>query len=792
MNKIPLPRIATLLAAAVVVAVFTVSAAAPPQGAAGTATATCTTANVLSGSDFEIDTDANLKVDGASPCIDWLAGGTGSGLRTGVSAKSDPNTGASDDAFGQGTSEDEANPTIVTGSIPPNKSDLKVFGVYTETSSTGDKFLELFWSRVQNPSGTTNMDFELNQLFCDPGATPTNCADNGPVATETPIRTAGDKLITYDLARGGTVPTISIRTWIGEAIVNGKTVAAHWGPATVLTSTGDALGSVNTSTVSAADSDGVGPLDPFTFGEAAISFAALFPQGSCGSFGSTYLKSRSSTSFTAELKDFIPPERVQIGACTPTITTSLSSGSAPFGGSVHDSATLHGASSDAGGTVTYSVYTNNTCTGTPFDSGGTVTVTNGIVLDSNDVTFNQAGTFYWQATYSGDAKNNPTASDCTSEALSVARAAPTISTTLSRTLISLGQSVTDSATLSGASSDAGGTVTYSVYANSTCTGTTFASGGTKPVTNGVVPDSNPVTFNSGGTFYWRALYSGDANNAGASSACASEQLRVIGQCVLGYPDSSNPGRSNLIFNESEVLRAFGTFNTDPRGLRVALFYNDEHALELGIRQNSVKTAAGTSVVGSYPVSPLTANPDHVSPVQVGSQDIDPGDSDAIDQDGVDTALPITLQGKTGQGSQGGRPMFPALFITDITNGDSRAGDWQQGTLASRVAHKPDDVYGTWKSATRLVDKTTSPFTVTTAVDADPAKNNWNLGAGSDTPSGGFAALKNEGFGAEASWNASGVGLQSGHAYRLQFMDHDGDQNKSGGDSGEACVNVVIP
>src|SRR6266498_3053962 len=137
-------------------------------------------------------------------------------------------------------------------------------------------------------------------------------------------------------------------------------------------------------------------------------------------------------------------------------------------------------------------------------------------------------------------------------------------------------------------------------------------------------------------------------------------------------------------------------------------------------------------------------------------------------------------------------MFPALFITDITNGDSRAGDWQQGTLASRVAHKPDDVYGTWKSATRLVDKTTSPFTVTTAVDPDPAKNNWSLGAGSDTPSSGFAALKNEGFGAEASWSAGGVGLQSGHAYRLQFMVHDGDQNKTGGDSGEACVNVRVP
>ena len=66
----------------------------------------------------------------------------------------------------------------MSGSIPPNKSDLKAFGVYTETGEvtlgnpTG-KFLELLWTRVQDPSGTTNMDFELNQKLCDLNANPT-------------------------------------------------------------------------------------------------------------------------------------------------------------------------------------------------------------------------------------------------------------------------------------------------------------------------------------------------------------------------------------------------------------------------------------------------------------------------------------------------------------------------------------------------------------------------------------------------------------------------------------------
>src|SRR5215203_6500431 len=191
------------------------------NGTATGTTATCLNADTLTGSAFEIDRtgaqndvdDANLKVDDAN-CIDWLASGAdGAAFRSGVLAKNDKPTGTKDDSFGQGTAEDNPNPTIVSGSIPPNKSDLKAFGVFTE-----DQFLELFWSRVQNPSGTTNMDFELNKEFCDPTATPTNCANNGNgVRPETPVRTVGDKLITYDLSQGGTNPTISIRRWTGSA-----------------------------------------------------------------------------------------------------------------------------------------------------------------------------------------------------------------------------------------------------------------------------------------------------------------------------------------------------------------------------------------------------------------------------------------------------------------------------------------------------------------------------------------------------------------------------------------------
>src|SRR5215216_2185351 len=215
--------------------------------AAGTAignTATCTnTAATLAGSGFEIDLDANQVVNNAG-CIDWLDTSTASGTQQGAIVKADTASGSGDESFGEGTKEDTALPTVVDGGIPPNKSDLKAFGVFTEsgqvtTANPTGKFLELFWSRVQDPSGTTNMDFELNQKSCS-ATTPANCAPNGL----TPLRTSGDKLITYDLSRGGTRATISIRNWSGT----------EWGPATELTQQNQALGTINTSSIAAGNS----------------------------------------------------------------------------------------------------------------------------------------------------------------------------------------------------------------------------------------------------------------------------------------------------------------------------------------------------------------------------------------------------------------------------------------------------------------------------------------------------------------------------------------------------------
>ena len=95
------------------------------------------------------------------------------------------------------------------------------------------------------------------------------------------------------------------------------------------------------------------------------------------------------------------------------------------------------------------------------------------------------------------------------------------------------------------------------------------------------------------------------------------------------------------------------------------------------------------------------------------------------------------------------------------------------------------MFGSWKAAVRTVDQTVNPATVTITPDADPAKNDWNLAGGDPAPSG----LSNEGYGAEVRWE---VPLTPGRSYRIQAIVHDGDQNKVGGDSGQACAIIALP
>ena len=262
---------------------------------------TASSAN-LSGSTFE-GNDGNLVVDTAGNA-DWA---NAPNRVVGI----DQPSGSGDNSFGQGTKEDDPSATVVTGSIPPNKNDLTRFYVGSEFVS-GSNYLYLAWERAVN-IGSANLDLEINQNTTT-GFTGTT---TGPVTLN---RTAGDLLVTYDFSGSGT-PTLGLLKWVTSGSTSqcfSSNSLPCWGNRVNLSAAGSAEGAVNTSTVT----DPVPPGAPRTlttglFGEAAINLTAagVFPPNTFEAFGSVFLKSRASSSFGAEVKDFIAPQPVNISNC---------------------------------------------------------------------------------------------------------------------------------------------------------------------------------------------------------------------------------------------------------------------------------------------------------------------------------------------------------------------------------------------------------------------------------------------------------------------------------------------
>lgn len=279
-----------------------------------------------------------------------------------------------------------------------------------------------------------------------------------------------------------------------------------------------------------------------------------------------------------------------------------------------------------------------------------------------------------------------------------------------------------------------------------------------PYHNGDQSDT-PEAFKS---FVVAGALGGGGNNYTGNFTGGKAVKPTLGNGLSDYPYASSNPRTSVAFNESSVLRAA---NLDTVNGYFDVWYNDEHALALGVGTVVIKTAGGT-VATSYPITPLSSNPGSANSPATGA---------TVDQGGTDVS---------------GRPMAPTLYISDITNDpNNRSGDWQWGG----TGYAPSDVFGTWKSFTSTIDNTTATPTVTLTAAADPAKNNWNLAAGADAPPAG---LSNEGYGAEIRWNlndlyARGV-LQAGHSYRFYVMVHDGDQNKAGGDAGQASYYYTYP
>jgi hypothetical protein len=484
----------------------------------------------LPGSNFEGD-DGNLIVNTAGN-TDWA---NVAGLHAGVDLPS----GKTDNSFGQGTKEDNAAVTVVTGSIPPNKNDLTRFYEASETVGA-NTYLYLAWERAVN-IGNANLDFEINQKTTA-GFTGTT---TGAVTLN---RTAGDLLVTYDFGGSGT-PTLGILRWVTSASVpvvpdfaTNTCFSANsfpcWGDQKTLDAT-EAEGAVNTVAVS----DPIAPNAPRTlaigtFGEAAINLttSGVFPAGGpCLSLGSTFLKSRSSSSFTAEVKDFVAPVPVSISNCA-AITIIKHTDPRGFDQDFSYSTNVPSTGTNA---ATFSK--------TPDTTGATTTFT---LNDSGNTTADSTGntesiTNVHPGSYTVTEGTEPAnflleSLTCTTGGAQHAAGSPQADITVAAgdlvtcTYVNQHQKATpsvatqihldDTATLSGGDSPTGD-VTFQLYDNAGCTGNLVAEfdnvalSGSSATTVGVTPDSGNTDVSSGNTYSWKVTYNGDTLNNAVTVGC---------------------------------------------------------------------------------------------------------------------------------------------------------------------------------------------------------------------------------------------------------------------------------
>jgi hypothetical protein len=251
-------------------------------------------------------------------------------------------------------------------------------------------------------------------------------------------------------------------------------------------------------------------------------------------------------------------EPVTVGPATPAIATTQQPASGTVGATFKDEATISGLfGAEPEGSVSWKLYSNGKCEGEPVASDGPVTVTgNGKYTTPTGATPTPAGTYYWVATYSGDANNKSVSSGCADEPISVGQATPAIVTTQQPAAGTIGSTFKDEATISGLSgAHPGGSVSWKLFDNSKCEGAPVATDG--PVTvsgNGEYTTPSGAVPAEAGTYYWVAAYSGDPNNREMSSGCADEPI-TVGPATPAITTTQQPasGTAGGVFKDSATI-----------------------------------------------------------------------------------------------------------------------------------------------------------------------------------------------------------------------------------------------
>jgi len=213
-------------------------------------------------------------------------------------------------------------------------------------------------------------------------------------------------------------------------------------------------------------------------------------------------------------------EPVTVSTAMPSVSTTRQPTTAEVGSSIADQATVTGGDGPTG-TVTFRLYDNSTAAGSPLYSDTEPLSSGG--ANSASYSTALAGTFYWVATYDGDADNGVASSGSADEPVTVTKATPSLATKRLQKSAKVKKPIADKATVSGGFHPAG-KVTFRLYKNRTAKGKpVFTS--TKSLSHGKATSARYKP-KKPGKYYWVVTYNGDANNQPVSSGNASQRVSV--------------------------------------------------------------------------------------------------------------------------------------------------------------------------------------------------------------------------------------------------------------------------
>ena len=207
-------------------------------------------------------------------------------------------------------------------------------------------------------------------------------------------------------------------------------------------------------------------------------------------------------------------------------TGSAWAGTEVTGATAQDTATVTGDGGTPSGTVTYALYPNGSCSGTATSTETKTLANDGSVPDSSATGPLNAGSYSYQATYSGDANYTARTADC--EPFTVAKATPKVASVVEdassqaawTSTETAGASARDTSTVTGVGGfRPTGSMTYALYGGEGCTGAVMATGQVLLNADGTVPASTATAQLAAGSYSYRAAYSGDRDYHAATATC---------------------------------------------------------------------------------------------------------------------------------------------------------------------------------------------------------------------------------------------------------------------------------